>query len=922
MPRSFRFKLFIFCCPIIFAGLNSAAQVVMQFSKETLNVKPGQTITATLSLRNSFTDTISGRLVLRTSGIMLLSNSVKDIRLTPGEERTLVMKFFAAEDLKNHGDNSCTAVFTSVANNIGLTKNLRFAIATKRRIVLMPQDGPVMIQSEADTLRWRVRIMNRGNGNERLQLQYAAIPGGFRFVEVPVPFMLGSGGDTMIIVKALANDQLTAVQKPQISITVSGPDNAILGSAYCMPLLVTSRYTDRAQNLVMQGNYIDLTARNLLTDQPYQELNISSSHARGNNALDIRLQGLYFYNEKQTLLNNSYIYLKQGRFFAQAGNINLLQEMMVTGQGVRGGAEVGKNMLVAYTYLHDNNNQLRLYDDKQIKIPNVYTHAVDINMNKEDGFSFQSQLVYRDDDRDGLVSKLGSFTWQYRGSELVNVQGVIGLSDERIDSTGRSYGSGAGGLDISGASGRYSWVSASYISGARYSGLRRGFRFFDERFAMQLNGRLQLGVRYFQQANAPELLNRILYTFVPENEQQESGEVWLRLDGGKGLSVTLRPYRSWQAVDYRSNIIPDYTSISNRAAVDFLYQSPSGFLASASYDIGSTRYEIDRVKANVFQSHKINMHVGFNWISITGWGQIGPYYLREYANMDEVYQGYKTFQFGPTIQRSIFKSKLQLMGSAQWLYQDVLPGWLTSYVARGAWQPGKHVLIHADYSLFAPGRYDFSNLSTGISYLFGKPIGTPRAARYQLAFFEDRNNNNLRDPGEPGLKGVVVQINGNGMVSDGGGVIRYESSNAAERIAQIAAPAGWMTDPQLLLPGKRGLRVIAVPMKRSAGIAGQVYWEKGKYSQHTKTPNGWLVEATGGGGKQYLAYVAEDGNFKLWVPPGVYDVVLRQVQPTGYFDGVPSQTIILKADELANLSFRVKENEGGAIIKHFGKANK
>src|SRR6478752_7212230 len=102
MPHSFRSKLFIFCCPIIFAGFNSAAQVAMQFSKEVINVKPGQTVTATLNIRNPFTDTLSGRLVLRATGITLLSNSVKDIRLAPGEERTLVMKFFAAEDLKNH----------------------------------------------------------------------------------------------------------------------------------------------------------------------------------------------------------------------------------------------------------------------------------------------------------------------------------------------------------------------------------------------------------------------------------------------------------------------------------------------------------------------------------------------------------------------------------------------------------------------------------------------------------------------------------------------------------------------------------------------------------------------------------------------------------------------------------------------------
>ncbi|UYQ93211.1 hypothetical protein MKQ68_24315 [Chitinophaga horti] len=898
-------------------------QVVISLEKDVLHVKAGQTVTTTLHLRNSATEKVSGRVVIKPDGIMLLSSDVREVTLAPNETRPIVLKFFVKETTNNRDNNSCAVSFTSAVNNIGLTKKIRFVVERKRRIVLVAQEQPVLMQSAKDTVRWRVQIMNRGNSEEPLSVRYAAIPGGFRFMPSPPMFTLAAGMDTTVIVRAVADEQLGAIQKPQISISVSTPNNLLLASAYCIPLIVSNRFSDRAQDLLLQGNYLDVSARNLFTGTPFLQTTLMSAHANGNNALDVRLQSLWFYQQNQSFLTDSYIYLKQGALFAKAGSITDLQEVILNGQGVRAGAEMGKDLTASYTYLHDNNNQLRFSSEKgSIKVPRVTTHAVDLDFTREQGFSFHTQAMYREDGREGLTSRLGSLSWQYNEQQLINLRGVVGFSDETVDSTGKRYTAAAGGLDITGTAGRYSWVSSNYVSGRHYAGFRRGHRFFDERFNMLLTEKLQLGVRYFQQANAPALMNELVYNFLPESDEQESGEVSLRIMPSPNFSVTLRPYRNWQRVNYRPQSIPDFSSVSDRLAMDILWQTPSGFFATTTYDIGSTQYNINRAKANVFQSHRLNMNLGYSWFSFSGWGQIAPYYLREYVNMDRVYQTYRTLQFGPTFQKTFLKGQLQTMATAQWIYQDALPGWMSIYTGRAAWQAAKHWLVHADYSLLGPGRYDFSNLSAGVSFLFGKPIGTPRPARHRLSFYEDRNNNDVRDAGEPGLKGVLVHVGEHGLVSGEDGNVVYESSNSEERIARVAAPGGWMTDGQLLLPAGRGVRALSVPMKKSAGITGQVQWEKGRYSQYAQSSQGWLVEATGGSGKLYQAYVSNEGRFRLWLPPGVYDVALRQVQPTGNFHGIPSQVVVLNGHEEATLQFRVKENEGGAIIKHFGKTNK
>ncbi|MCK7559103.1 hypothetical protein MKQ70_30670 [Chitinophaga sedimenti] len=788
--------------------------------------------------------------------------------------------------------------------------------------MMMPQEQPVITRSAQDTLRWRVHIMNRGNSDEPLQLRYSAIPGGFRFVEAPPAFTLPPGGDTLIIVRALPDGQSQSIQNPQISVTASTPNNLVLATAYCQPLLVTNRYSDRTQDLMLQGNYFDASVRNLLTGAPYQEATLVSSYNDANTALDIKLQHLWFFQQHQRFFMDSYIYLKQGPVFAKAGNITALQEILLNGQGAQAGVDVGGGVSASYTYLYDNNNQVRYTNEKgYVQLPRITTHAIDIDRSSEGGLNFHTQLVHRRDPRAGVTSRLGSFSWKFEDKEAFQLRGVLGASDEVIDSTGERYTAAAGGLDISGSSGRYSWNSVNYVSGRRYAGFRRGLRLFDERFSMLLTDKIELGVRYLQQSNAPRLFNELIYNFVPQIDEQQIGEFSLRIMPSSNFSFTLRPYRHWQTAAYKPQNIPDFTSVSDRLALDVQLQTPSGFYATATYDIGSTQYNINREKANVFQSHKMNMSVGWNWISLSGWGQIRPFYLREYANMAAVYQAYRNFQVGPVLQRSLFKGQLQMMASAQFLYQDILPGWLEIYSARCAWQAGRHWLLHADYSLFAPGRYDFSNLGAGVSYLFSKPVGTPRASRYQLVFFDDRNNNGVREPGEAGIKGVLVRVGSAGMVSDAGGSIQFESGEREERLADITAPAGWMTEAQVLLPAHRGGRLLAIPAKRSAGITGKVQWEKGRYSQYSQSPNAWMVEASGHG-KQFQAYVTEDGRFRLWLPPGTYDVALRQVQPSGSFEGVPSQIVILQGDEEATLQFRVKENEGGAIIKHFGKANK
>jgi len=78
--------------------------------------------------------------------------------------------------------------------------------------------------------------------------------------------------------------------------------------------------------------------------------------------------------------------------------------------------------------------------------------------------------------------------------------------------------------------------------------------------------------------------------------------------------------------------------------------------------------------------------------------------------------------------------------------------------------------------------------------------------------FEDRNGNGLRDPGEPGVGGIVVRRGGATAVTDGSGLFRFApgASGSAE-IDPRSLPDGWLQSPRALVQSTDGLALGVIP---------------------------------------------------------------------------------------------------------------
>jgi SdrD B-like domain len=79
--------------------------------------------------------------------------------------------------------------------------------------------------------------------------------------------------------------------------------------------------------------------------------------------------------------------------------------------------------------------------------------------------------------------------------------------------------------------------------------------------------------------------------------------------------------------------------------------------------------------------------------------------------------------------------------------------------------------------------------------------------------FEDRNGNGVRDPGEPGVPGIVVHRGSETAVTDANGEYRMNTGSTARAdVDDRSLPRGWMQSPRLLDRPADVLELGVVPM--------------------------------------------------------------------------------------------------------------
>jgi len=78
--------------------------------------------------------------------------------------------------------------------------------------------------------------------------------------------------------------------------------------------------------------------------------------------------------------------------------------------------------------------------------------------------------------------------------------------------------------------------------------------------------------------------------------------------------------------------------------------------------------------------------------------------------------------------------------------------------------------------------------------------------------FEDRNGNGVRDPGEPGVAGVVVRRGGVSAVTDASGAFRFApGGNGLVEIDPRSLPDGWLQSPHALTANGDGFAFGVIP---------------------------------------------------------------------------------------------------------------
>ncbi|RAJ04104.1 hypothetical protein LX64_02982 [Chitinophaga skermanii] len=918
------FMYVITCLVCTKLAAQSREQISMTFTQSSISIQPAQTVQAVVSFTNKSNDTIKGLLTLQCEGVELLSAEQKQIIIPPQSNKIHAFKIFAPNNLKASQQYSCRASLQSNEHSsvIG-SATLPIYVNKQHKVWMIPQPQQPIIGSLRDTVYWQARIVNNGNSEESLQLNTNPLAGGFLVFTPVITFNLLPGHDTMLLVKCIPNQQFPSLLHPQVGVNLVDTRGINVAMAYFEPQVLSNYYRNTVNRNITQFNYVDVSSNNLFTNFATQELTVHSQFNTPRTNADLHLHGLYFYNTTQTALSDSYLFLRSGALFTRLGFIMQQGEAFVAGQGVTAGVLPNDHSSVAYTYINDNSNFLDINSKGYPSAPRVQSHSVNMEYSFSDTMSFSSQFVYKMDDRERVNGSLGSINFKFvRGPEM-RVQSIFALSNEFDRDTKKNYVSAAAGLDFVGTHKQYDWLSSNYVSGDHYVGLRRGFKYFDERFGFTLNEKFRLGVRYLQQSLSPAYYEPLFYNFMPANDLRQTAEVNFQANITDRLRVVFRPYRFRQELRYDSAAKVDYISISNRAAVDVYWQGKKNGFLYLTYDVGRMNYEINDKEINKFWSHKANFSFTYKFFSVNGILQYSPYFLYEFAGKPRSYQYNNTYQIGPYVQKTLLKNHLYAMAGVQFLYQDIIGGWFTNYTARFNYEFLGRCEAHAFYTYMQQDYFKQHNLSVGLTYFFEQPIGRPTPTKTRLFFYRDDNNNNQRDEGEPPVEHVQMKLNGQTLVAGNQGVLKADKLPPGKYIAEVIPPNGMIYPPgQIVLHISKGEQIVHIPLKQGASIQGTVAILKGKYFNREVSAMGWQIIAKDVNNQPYQAFVSDDGSFHLVVPPGEYklDVIPQQTPNVKIDIQLPKQKVSVQKGLPNLVKIEATANNGDQSVKHFGVA--
>ncbi|HEY0174766.1 MAG TPA: hypothetical protein VGC08_00215, partial [Pedobacter sp.] len=756
------------------------------FTRDTLEIKGGETFSNFLKVTNPYGKTVILRQDSRSKqlprGLLYLPDSLV---LKAGESRLFPLKYLADRQTINSNIQVFSLFLLAQEPGIEVQQSAKFSaqLIDVSGLTIGTEEDEVYLSQLSNQAQVVVRCANNGFVPLTFRILLTGIPDGLEFTGQTMNLTLQPGAQQLL--PFIARNKL-ANSAVDFTVTMQAMDesNHQLAVKVIRILNVTSARRMSGGNSQSSGalpNTISVHYASLNRNSSYYQFQANGKmNTGGRSTLEYRLNADDYHQPGANGVNiyNSYLDYQANGWGLKVGNIYDNLDFQLAGKGVKASAKLDDKGTISFYGIQNN---YFIYNQLNNTTPGAKVYALDYDLESA-GNIRRLTFLHSRDPLTGLDANQVSVKSAFKldKNQLIGFEGGYSLEQQTDGSASAEQGF-SGGLNYNLQDEDYQVSGNGYYSSPYFTGLRRGLFLADMRVVRKLGDLSSLIAHVNLQHNDPKYqdrLNNIFNLGINKNSiniyelgySTRAGKVYFNFD----------PYYMDQHLISNgfSELTPmpvDWKSSSFRFMANIGYNGPvHNFSITADY--GYTFLSTSEKPPAPFQSIKITSSYNMPFFGLTSYVQLNPFYLSD-ALSSTGNEHYRLYSIGPNIHFNAFKNSLSLLFGGMYNYYGFTSSNNYSasgsfrYLMKGHWAitgDVQYVLTKQNQiplmynpeantvNSFERQSYNNRQLRVGIEKQFGRQ-GNNGSKKLTLVYYEDRNSNGQRDPGEAAVAGVLVK---------------------------------------------------------------------------------------------------------------------------------------------------------------------
>lgn len=912
-------KFFIAICLLLNTIGLMAQNQGAHFIENDIKTESGTTVNAFIKLSNKTNQKANYSLIKleNSRGFNFANNYLRVYELPANDSLLIPVRLIIPQQVPGNTSLSIKATIETLQN----TKSIISEISTNVEIVetinvraQVPVSN-VFYYIEENRIEVNVEISNKGNSTRTLLFNFRT-PSNM-ILENPIKSIrLANKRDTILNFQFKILKSNEAASNEYISFRLS--DSATSKQYTFIPIALreissTKRFFEPSVQR-KQDNRIDLSYYSNSRVQPYYLLSgggyYNGNLYRLNYNFQMYYSDLVFGNQNKYSLRNARIDYESDKFSLSVGDQFNNVEKSVIGRGGSFKTKLSSNISIGGGY--SKNEIYRFFVNSSNQDINNYFANISYQLNKKSAVSLY--YTRTDDGFMGMNSDLAYIEIDAKNNPVQQLKLGAGYSFERYRKGGNFNKEGyAGRLEYRFNNGKVQFISQNYYSTNNYNGSDRGIANSNQNFLLNIATGLNIGVEYqYRQINPERYFIGVLQAKYDYSNQLLGIPILFRKTG---FAISVKPALTKDRV-IDPLILPVGIDVYRSEGKRLIFNN---LISRGKHNV-SIRADLGYVNSNqgIDNTFTSQYSVGYNYgrFGFNLMVNQGPYYVQEQISFLTRRTYRESFFITPNMGFSLFNKRLDFSLSGLYRLDNQLSSDFYSITATPSIVFNRfRINFSANYNKI----FNFSNTNyrVGLERNFAKP---PRPQHnLVLNFYEDKNQNGKWDKDEKGIPNVLVNINGNNLVSDQNGKITFN------KLPRSTYPIT-IYQHYRLYPFERAMNItldenktLNIPMFTGGSITGKLNITRAKFSDIDNLRlNGILITAAASNGEKFTVQTNAQGEFSFTLPINNYTLLIDDEKFKSYFTiSNPNILVDIKDSIEQEITFILTEKGRNTNIKRF-----